>query len=182
MSTIVILHGTKGSPDGNWFPWLKKELEERGHKVYVPKLPTPENQSKDNWCKALDKQAPIFDNDTILIGHSCGAVYLLHILESLSTSIKQSIFVSGFLDSLGDSEYDELNKTFINHSFDWNKIKNNAGSITVFHGSNDPFVPLSQAEKLCSNLSTKVNIISNGGHLNSASGYTKFKELSDIIL
>ena len=64
------LHGTMGNPHGNWFPWLKDQLEAKGHEVYVPKLPTPEGQSVKNWCKALDEQAPLFDEDTILIGHS----------------------------------------------------------------------------------------------------------------
>jgi len=44
----IILHGTMGSPEGNWFPWLKSQLE-NDYNVYVPQFPTPENQTKDNW-------------------------------------------------------------------------------------------------------------------------------------
>lgn len=178
---IVILHGTKGSPKGNWFQWLKSNLETKGHNVYVPRFPTPENQSVQSWCKVLDKKAPRFDEDTIIIGHSCGATYLLNILEVLSCPIHRSIFVSGFLDRLGNKEFDDLNADFINHDFNWNKIIKNAGKITILHGDNDPYVPLSQAEKLSEKLKSKLTIIENGGHLNTESGYTEFPELLEFI-
>ena len=62
---VIILHGTMGSPEGNWFPWLKSQLE-NDYNVYVPRFPTPDNQSKETWCAALRDQAPIFGKDTIL--------------------------------------------------------------------------------------------------------------------
>lgn len=178
---IVILHGTGGSPEGNWFPWLKQEMETAGHNVYVPRLPTPENQSVENWCKALDEQAPRFGENTILIGHSCGATYLLHILEVLKQPVAKSILVSGFLDELGNEYFDTLNQTFINHEFDWEKIKRNAGELTLFHGNNDPYIPMNAAEKLSERLNTPLTIIHNGGHLNAAFGYTKFPEILQVI-
>ncbi len=38
MKTAIILHGTLGSPDGNWFQWLKEQLEEKGFMVWLPPL------------------------------------------------------------------------------------------------------------------------------------------------
>lgn len=34
-----ILHGSFGSKDGNWFPWLKEKLEEKGEEVILPQMP-----------------------------------------------------------------------------------------------------------------------------------------------
>ena len=185
---IVIMHGTGGSPEGNWFGWLADKLRAEGHNVFVPRFPTPENQSVKSWCEVLRNSAPIFDNNTILIGHSLGAAYLLHVLESLGgdaacpvfKNIHQSIFVSGFAEPLG-GKFDELNADFINHNFNWEKIRNVAGKITILHGDNDPYVPMSAAENLARNLQTELTVIPNGGHLNAEFGYTEFPEILEVL-
>ena len=39
MNNYIILHGSFGSKDGNWFPWLKGVLDKQGKKVDVPQMP-----------------------------------------------------------------------------------------------------------------------------------------------
>ena len=39
MDNYIIIHGSFGSKDGNWFPWLKKELEKENKDVVVPQMP-----------------------------------------------------------------------------------------------------------------------------------------------
>lgn len=181
LSDIVIIHGTGGTPESNWFPWLAKKLTVVGHNVYVPKFPTPENQSVDSWRAALASAVPTIDENTILIGHSCGATFMLHILESLNAPVAKSIFVSGFTEKLGNEFFDTLNKTFIEHDFDWKKVRDNMGAATLFHGDNDPYVPIAAAQKLSDALQTPLTIIPNGGHLNAEFGYTEFPEILKIL-
>jgi len=178
---VIICHGTMGSPDGNWFQWTKYKLEELGHTVYVPTFPTPDSQTKDNWCTTLRDQAPLFGKNTILVGHSISATFLLHILEVVKEPIHHSIFVSPVMNDIGNVEYDELNRTFVHHEFDWDAINANKGISTIFHGDNDPYVPMNHAETLSKNIKTPVSIIENGGHLNSESGYVEFPQLIDLF-
>lgn len=90
---VIIGHGTMGSPEINWFPWAKAEMEKRGHTVYVPRFPTPDGQTKENWYAALLDQTPIFGANTILIGHSISATFLLHHAESLSVQIDTPVTI-----------------------------------------------------------------------------------------
>ena len=32
----IIIHGSFGSKDGNWFPWLKRQLESKENWIDVP--------------------------------------------------------------------------------------------------------------------------------------------------
>ncbi len=39
MENYFIIHGSFGSPFGNWFSWLHDFIEDEGKQVYVPGLP-----------------------------------------------------------------------------------------------------------------------------------------------
>lgn len=179
---IIIVHGTKGSPDINWFRWLEKELKADGHTVYIPCVPTPENQSPERWLAALRDQAPAPDENTVLIGHSIGATFLLHLLETLPAPVAKTLFVSVVMDEINIPEYDTLNKPFLKTpDFDWLTISNNANDIALLHGENDPYVSKEHSEFLQDQIGGELVIIPNGGHLNSESAYNKFPEILTLI-
>lgn len=178
---VIIIHGTKGTPDGNWFPWLKQQLEKKGLTVHVPTFPTPTGQSVDHWMQVFDHYRQFLNKDTIVIGHSVGPAFLLHVLESLEEPVKAAFFVAGFTGMLGNEEFDGLNKTFVTKEFDWETIKNNCGQFFVLHGADDPYVSLDKSVALAKNLGTEPIVIDKGGHLNAESGYKTFPKLLELI-
>jgi uncharacterized protein len=181
MTNIFIIHGAYGNPEENWFPWLKSELEKLDCRVFVPKLPTPENQSLENWNKIFDDYKQCLNENSIVVGHSLGPAFLLNIIQELDKPIKAAFFVSGFLDLLGNPDFDNINKSFIEKSFNWQKIKQNCPKFFVFHSNNDPYVPLEQAEKLAKNLDVDAILVKNAGHFNEKAGYSKFDLILDKI-
>lgn len=174
MTTVIIVHGTEGNPDGNWFPWLTSELETLGCTVFVPTFPTPENQSLDNWLTVFREYEQYLDKESIVIGHSLGPAFLLSVLENIKTPIKAAFFVAGFTGLLDIPEIDQLNKTFVTKNFDWEKIRTNCKKFYVINSDNDPYVPLLKGKELADNLSTELLIIKNAGHINKKSGYVTF--------
>jgi len=78
---VFIFHGTFGYPEENWFPWLKRQMENQGIKTYVPKFPTPKGQSLTSWLKAFKPYEKYIDKETIFVGHSLGPVFILRLLE-----------------------------------------------------------------------------------------------------
>jgi predicted alpha/beta hydrolase family esterase len=172
----LIFHGTHGTPQGNWFPWLSATLKSKGWDVTVPTLPTPDRQSLENWKKALAEQVPNFADADILIGHSCGGSFALRLLEEQLITPKQTILVGTVIDVLGN-QFDELNKSFIDTPFDWQKIAKSCDDITVFHGTGDPYVATSHAKTISKELNAPLHMIDGGGHLNADAGYLEFPEL-----
>ena len=180
MNTIII-HGSFGSPEENWFPWLKAELEGLGVKVFAPAFPTPEGQNLDVWMKAFEEYKQYLDADSILVGHSLGSAFILNVLEQLNTPVKAAFFVAGFVGSLENPKFDELNRSFAYMRFDWERIKKNCGQFFVFYSDNDPYVPQEKAEELARNLGVEPILVKGAGHFNENAGYTRFELLLERI-
>jgi len=176
MKKAFLIHGAYGNPDENWLPWLKEKLEKLNYEVIVPIFPTPEGQSLSAWEKVFEKHIGTLDESSIIIGHSIGATFILSILQKLDNKIKAAYLVSGF-HVLLDHPIDEINKTFVEKRFDWQKIKNNCHNIYMFNGDNDKYIDLSISNELAKNLDSEYEVIPNGGHLNATAGYTKFEKL-----
>ena len=174
---IVIIHGYKGSPSENWFPWLGKQLVEKGHKVTIPEFPSP--AEFDDWQKVLTSDK--FDEDTVLIGHSLGGTYVLRLLEN-SPHIRAAVLVAPPIKKLGIEELDHHNASFYNHEFRWDMIRNSCEHFLVFHSDNDPKVPLKQAQTISDELGGDLVVIPGGGHLNAAAGFTEFPDLLKKLL
>lgn len=181
---IVIIHWTFWHPEENRFPRIKKELEKLWHQVFIPKLPTPESQTPQHRCEQLQKQVPfVFGKDTILVGHSLWATYLLHILDrERSEPVKKAIFISGFVHLLGNEIFDLLNKPFLSDDFNRERIKKNTSEAIVFHGDNDPYVPVAEAEYLSKHLWANLIIIPQWGHFNAGAWFLHFPKLLEEIV
>lgn len=181
MATVFIIHGSFGNPDENWYQWLKTELEKKSHTVFVPPFPTPDGQNLENWRAVFLPYELEITSDTVFIGHSIGAAFILRFLEQTDVKIRAAFLVSGFA-SLLHNEFDSLNRTFLNHPFLLDRIRAHCMQFFVFHSDNDPYVPVSFAQELAAAVEVTTQIIPNAGHFNEKSGYSKFPLLLEKIL
>ena len=121
------------------------------------------------------------NEETVLIGHSLGTAFILNYLEKTSKKIKAAILVAAFHRQLG-IQYDEINRTFVDRQFNWEKIKASCNKFFIFNSDNDPWIPLQTAQELAKNLDAELNVIHDGGHLNKESGYGDFPLLLETIV
>jgi predicted alpha/beta hydrolase family esterase len=174
----IIIHGTGGSPEGNWFPWLMTELEKKGYTVHIPRFPTPDGQNLEAWLEAF-KPYEQYMGDCIIIGHSLGPAFILTLLETHKA--KAAYLVSGFLGLLHNPSFDELNKTFMDKDFDFEEIKKNCPHFTIINSDNDPYVPLDKGREISNLLQCPLIILKGAGHINSEVGITEFPLLNKLI-
>lgn len=176
-----IFHGTAGYPEENWFPWMKAELEARGVKTTVPQFPTPENQTPEKWCSIFNPYLSQLSSDTLIIGHSLGGTFLMHVLEKISQPIGAAYFVAAPVGIQPLKNW-QTDQPFLSRDFDWKKIRSNAAQFGVYHSDNDPYVCLENGRQLAENLGVPLTFVPGAGHFNAAAGFLRFEQLLTAIL
>jgi leucyl-tRNA synthetase/predicted alpha/beta hydrolase family esterase len=144
--TYIILHGWEGAPDASRYQFWKKELEAQGHRVVIPALPNSANPREEEQVTAA-LNATEYDENTVLFGHSLGAVVAMKVLEKLQKPIARLVLAGGFADRDFQDKRRPFEKTFI-WEFDAKKIKENVETIQILHDPTDTAISEGQRERL----------------------------------
>lgn len=188
MKRVFIIHGWDGYPEEGIFPWLKKELEQRGFAVFNPAMPEPLKPQIDAWVSFLKKQIGVPNEDIILFGHSIGAQTILRYLESLNENEKigGAVFLAAWV-RLTDKAYEtdedaEIAKPWLETPINWGKVKFHAGNFIGIYSDNDPFVPVSDAQIFRNKVGAKIIVEHEKEHFSGSSGIKKLQSALDAIL
>ena len=169
---VFIIHGWDGSPNEGWFPWLKKELENKGFSVRVPAMPKPEKPKIENWVNYLSKKVGRPDKNTYFVGHSIGCQTILRYLETLPSDKKAggAVFVAGWftLKNLETKEEKEISKPWLEVPINFKKIKKHTNKFVAIFSDNDPFVPISNKNLFKKRLNAKIIIEHKKGHFDGS--------------
>jgi predicted alpha/beta hydrolase family esterase len=184
MKKAIILHGTAGSSNSSWLQWLGNELGSQRFQVWIPDLPNANNPSLQEWFSHIKDKCPFeIDSNTIIVGHSAGAVLAVIIAQFYKVNMTFSVGVFKDLSFLQDKLNWHANDRFFDIDFDFEKIKQNSKHAIFIHSDNDPYCPLDQAEYLSNKLDGKLVILEGQGHFNTESDvkYKEFPELLNLI-
>ena len=188
MKRVFIVHGWDGSPKTNWFPWLKKELEDKSFEVQIPQLPDPENPRIQAWVPVLAKTVGTPDELTYFVGHSMGCQTIARYLESLpqETKVGGAVFVAGFFKRLTGLEdepgVDETAKHWLETPINLEKVKSHLPKSIAIFSDNDPYIPFDNQDDFKNKLSSKIIIEHNMWHFSESHGITQLPTALKFVL
>jgi len=188
MKKAYIIHGWGGFPEEGWFPWLRKELESKGFKVFVPKMPKADEPKIEEWVGFLKRYIKNPDKETYLIGHSIGCQTIMRYMEILPKTIKirNVIFVAGWFNLTKkvteNLEESKIANPWLKTPIDFEKVKMHSNKFIAIFSDDDPFVPLTDSKIFKGKLNAKIIILKNKGHLGGEHNINELPKVLNVIL
>jgi predicted alpha/beta hydrolase family esterase len=129
----------------------------------------------DHWIQTIDEALASTDlSNTVLIGHSLGCATIAHWAAKYHKIIKGALLIA-------PSDLEAPLYTFPATGFaPIPTAKINFPTIVVA-SADDPWVSMERATEFANNWGSELICIGNAGHINVASGFTKWTEGLDIL-
>lgn len=186
MKRAVILHAFEQTSKSHWYPWLKGQLEERGYEVWAPDMPNNAHPNARETTNFLLANKNWNFKGSLIIGHSWGAVQIMHLLQNLldDQKVKSAVLVSAYTSDIVDKfEWARPLSGLFMEPFEFNKIKTAANKIVFVHGDDDPYCDPKQARWLAEQLNSEYISIKGGKHFSTSSdpAYTEFPKLIELL-
>lgn len=140
MHRAIILHGMPSKQgyynsqrdsqsNAHWLPWLQQQLCVKNILTQTPEMPLPYAPSYEAWVKEFERQE--IDELTTLIGHSCGAGFLIRWLSGNTRTVRKVVLVAPWLDR--ERDYEDL----FSFKIDPNVAAKTTHGIDVLYSTND---------------------------------------------
>ncbi|MDE2079386.1 MAG: alpha/beta hydrolase [Patescibacteria group bacterium] len=210
MKNALLLHGTNASPHSAWFPWLKGELEAHSWNTWVPELPGADAPHAKRYTEFLLSQGWDFNKESVIIGHSSGAVEIFHLLQALpeGAKIRAAVLIGAFPYDLAKHKFKVVfrlpftwerlkfqyrvwryemrtGKMDVSGMFeeplDFEKIRSRAEKFIFVHSDDDPFCPLSGAKYLANKLDGELKLFRGQKHFSVGTAGEKYRQFPVLL-
>ena len=179
MTRVIFIPGNyNSSTNENWFPSVKQELESHGLTVTSPtNYPDPQLARAAFWLPFIHEELKP-DENTILVGHSSGALAAMRYAEQ--HKILASVLVGVCHNDLGIET--ERVSGYYEQPWQWEKQKSNQKWTVIFASQDDPWIPIEQPRFVQHNLNCEYHEFTNQGHFGGDYVKSTFPELSLAII
>jgi predicted alpha/beta hydrolase family esterase len=156
---VIMIPGNGGcSPADGWYPWVERELSALGLDVINRQFPDSVKARARFWLPFLEELGA--DANTILIGHSSGAVAAMRYAET--HALLGSVLVGVCHSDLGDAF--EAQSGYYAAPWQWQQIRDHQQFVAIYNSTDDPHIPISEARHVAAQLKASYFEFTDRGH------------------
>ncbi len=161
-----------------WLPWLQKQLALAGIPTQTPEVPNAWIPEYATWKEAFEQCT--VDEQTVLVGHSCGAGFLLRWLsENQDVRVAKVVLIAPWYDPTGDPD-NEQTQEFFDFTLD-REMVGRAQNFTIIYSTNDAGTIQKSVQSLRDELAGAAYVeLANRGHFYDDDSMTVPELLEEI--
>lgn len=182
LQNCLLVHGcpsTNKDKDYNkhWIQWAKRNLIDAGLKTEAPLMPEPWAPNYEKFKQEFEKHQ--VNEDTVLIGHSCGCAFLVRWLGESKQKVAKLILVAPWkIPDPGDTN----RKRFYTYEID-ESVKSRVGETVMFTSNNEEEAGKDSLKIFHNALGGKiVNLKDHGHYTFEDMGTEEFPELLEEVI
>jgi predicted alpha/beta hydrolase family esterase len=174
---VIIVPGNGGAkPTDNWFPYVKEELAKDNVTFVCQEFPDSFLAREKYWIPFLKDELKA-DQDSILSGHSSGAIAAMRFAEE--NKLLGTILVGAYHSDLGMEN--ERISGYFDRPWNWEKIRENQKWIALFADTKDPWIPIEEPRYLREKLHPDYYESQGHGHFGGDHYKPTFPELVAVL-
>lgn len=189
MDNALLLHWWCGNSEGNWLPWLQKELNRKLFDVYTPNLPHTNNPVLEEQIEYLDAYISDFKKWWYIVWHSLWCQLSMKFIEE--NNIKNSIIILvapthpwlalELCEEILWDSYKSLEQ-YYNTEINLKKINKLNNKYYIFLSDDDQYINMKNAKKYYKQIKNIEFIdFKNKWHFNTKAWILELKEILDYI-
>ena len=156
---VIVIHGNGGSTAADaWYPRVERECAALGLAVVNRTFPDNVKARARFWLPFLEELGA--DEETVLIGHSSGAVAAMRYAET--HRLLASILVGVCHTDLGDGG--EAASGYYREPWQWEDIRRHQQWIAIYHSIDDPHIPVREPRFIAAQLRCAYFELADRGH------------------
>jgi predicted alpha/beta hydrolase family esterase len=168
----ILIHGNGGCTAADfWLPSVERDLTALGLDVINQTFPDNVKARSTFWLPFIESLGA--DEQTVLIGHSSGAMAAMRYAET--HRLLGSVLVGVCHTDLGDRF--EAASGYYSRPWQWDRIRTNQAWIGVFNSTDDPHIPIAEPRFVATQLRCSYFEFTDRGHFTDVS----FPELTGFI-
>lgn len=176
MKSYFVIHALGRTENDYWYKFIKRTVGNKGYKCFVPTMPPIEEMSYESWAKCFDKYKKFINEESVFIGHSTGAIFIVRYLMENKLKVSRYISVVGFNKENPksiNSSWEDINKTFFVENL--LKFREFAKERISFYSPTDVY-DFNVLDDFATQIDSKKEIVEDAGHFTK--GYeNNFEEI-----
>ncbi len=178
---IFVIHSYNGDTADSFAPSVKDFAEKHGLQYIFPDFPIRKEATYRSWSEVMDTYRSDITEDTIIIAHSLGTLFVPKYIAQNSLRIRAYISVAGYMNYEGRKDLEEIMTCFYPSEEEFRKCHELIRERRSLYSDHDRMNDRSKLVHYAQLLDAVQTEIPGAGHFDPQSGIRSIPELEEIL-